>query len=128
VRIGKSILAFAVSPVIGALAFALALAAIEGAFPRFSFVLSAAIIAYVASAIVGVPLFLMTRPWGTKPAWFYILAAAVTAAAPVAIISVLFRSSLIPAAASVGAAVAGTFLWALSRWEPNNSLERTRER
>lgn len=110
----RNVLAFAVSPPVGALVFAVLVGALDGGPPRLGLVVTAAMLAYAASVLVGVPLFLLTRDWRHRSILFYVTAATATAALPILTFGILTHDNVLPALAVVGSAAAGITFWVVA--------------
>jgi len=123
-RRNRTILAFATSPAVGALIFAQSVGFIDGTIARPRLLVSSSVLAYLATLVLGVPIYLLTRRYGYRSKAYYAMVAVSTACLPTAVVGVLSRSLLLSMIAVIGAVVAGLNFWAIAEARSDDSIPR----
>lgn len=121
-------LAFFAAPTAGVAAYSLALWVVRGRPPLVGEPIAAALIAYVATVAFGVPLYVLTRSWGSRSVVFYIASALLVAALPATAIGLALQSLTLALIAAACGLPAGLCFWFLVEKWPNSSLEHSRDR
>lgn len=105
-RFASVCLAFIVAPFAGAFTLALISSLASQSLPALGAVAAPLVVAYVLAIVLGLPVWLMSRPWHLRSTTFYV-AAALFVASPAMVAASLFVGASLAAAIALSACVSG---------------------
>jgi hypothetical protein len=123
----RIVVAFLLSPLAAAAAVTVVVSLGRGV-PLPGFVIATTIVAYGAAFVLGIPTFLMTRPWLRRSLYAYATVGFVIGLIPAALVWPFASDIALSVAVVFGSGVAASIFWFIAVRESNNALERERGR
>ncbi len=122
-RRARICLAFVAAPFAGVSTLVLITSLESQSLPIPGAVVAPLVIAYVLAIVIGVPAWLMSRPWHLQSTTFYV-AAAVCVASPAIVVATFAVDARFALATALSACVSGVTFRSLVGREPNKAMER----
>ena len=125
-RTAQTAIAFVAAPIVATVTVWVLLA-VSSTAPPVGFAFTVAVIAFAVVIVLGVPAFLITRPWHLKTKASYGLVGAVVGLLPASLLALGTKDLPLALITLFSSAVAGVTFGVIAGRESNNRMERTRE-